>query len=189
MTGKQGSICLALIFTGTVSDILQRDRQREFPTKGMPAMAFETMLGESFSAFAYTLFQYEPNYAELRSWNLATYARRMVRAASAAWEGNFPFQELYWPHRWVSRLPSFYFISDGFKLSGPRQSEKYWYKRSELVGWQPFDLGVTACIMEEIKGISEINGGKHRTEIIPVIWPTAKEWYCEQGFQSHLWKP
>jgi len=35
MTGKHGSAFLAVIFTGTVSDLLQHERQRHFVPKGM----------------------------------------------------------------------------------------------------------------------------------------------------------
>lgn len=121
------------------------------------------MLGESFCAFAYVLLQHEIYLLLGVIWYICT--------VSAVWEGHVPFQERYWPLRWTSSLPDLYFTT---VFSCPVQaSERNRHKRPEFVGRGLFDLGETDCIKEEIKRISEINGGKYRTEIIPVIWLTA----------------
>lgn len=54
-------------------------------------------------------------------------------------------------------------------------------QRSEFVG-----RGLTDCIVEEIKGVSEVNGGKKCRR--SYLWPKIKERYYKQPFQGHLRK-
>lgn len=139
-------------------------RQRDFPSKGhvKPAMTFKTMPGESFCAFA----------CAVTAWNLPTSGCRMVHLNSL-WclRGTRSLSTtLFAPE--MSFQSAWFVFYDSFSCS-VQAGERNRYKRSESVGRGLFDLGETDCIMEEIKRISEINGGKYRTETIPVIWPTA----------------